>query len=223
VADSSPSSMRQLIVLGTGGNCLDIVDIINDINSSGPGPIYEFIGFLDDDLSASDRVPSGFPLLGPLSCASYFPEAHFVNGIGSQSNFWRKSSILSGTEIPLDRFQTLVHPSAHVSPSSAVGIGAVIFPNVSICYNARIGNHVIVLSNSVINHDCEIGDYTCITSGVCISGMVTVGKSCYLGTNSTIVNNVSIDEGCLVGAGSVVLGDISSNSVVVGSPACCCW
>jgi sugar O-acyltransferase (sialic acid O-acetyltransferase NeuD family) len=210
---------KKIIILGTGGNCIDILDTINTINETMNDRIYECAGFLDDNEQNWGKEYYGVPVLGPLNSAQQYPDHFFVNGIGSQSNFWKKQSIISKTKIPDERFETLIHPSASVTSMARLGCGVVIFQNVTITSNVRIGNHVIILPNSVISHDDVIGDYTCITGGVCISGGVTIGEFCYLGTNSSIIGNVRIGNYCLVGMGSVVLGNIEDNQVVVGNPA----
>src|SRR5262245_3927781 len=209
--------------MGTGGNCIDILDTIDEINARRPGRDgflgYQCLGFLDDNPESWGRELCGLKVLGPLSAAAEFPEAGFVNGIGSQHNFTRKDAIIAKTGLPLERFETIVHPTASVSRMSALGPGTVILQNVTVTSNVRIGAHVIVLPNSVISHDSVVGDYTCIAGGVCVSGGVTIGRSCYLGTNSSIIEQVTIGEYSLVGMGSVVLRDVAERSVVVGNPS----
>lgn len=210
---------KQIIILGTGGNCIDILDTINNINAISKRPKYECIGFLDDNKNNWGKEICNAKVLGPLDCAHDFPEAYFINGIGNESNFWKKDSIIAKTNVPLDRFEPIVHPTASLSEMSTIGFGTVILQNVTIAANVKIGNHVIVLPNAVVSHDDIIGDYTCIAGGVCVSGGVKIGKGCYLGTNSAIISNVTICDHCLVGMGSVVLHDLEKNSVVVGNPA----
>ncbi len=211
--------MKRLIILGTGGNCIDILDTVNAINEHNQHTIYKCIGFLDDNLENKGKVHFGVEVLGPLTSASNYKDCLFVNGIGSHSNFWKKKDIISKTDIPLERFETIVHPSASVSKMAKLAQGTVVLQNVTIASNVNIGNHVMVLPNTVISHDDSIGDYSCITGGVCISGGVTIGNSCYLGTNSAIIGNITIGDYCLVGMGSVVIDSIEENNVVVGNPA----
>jgi len=212
-------SLKKLIILGTGGNCIDILDTINDINSQSLRNIYECVGFLDDNRSLWGTVLHGVKVIGPLKFAHELNDCFFVNGIGSPTNFWRKEEIISKTGIPLERFERVIHPSASISRMAQLGFGTVVFQNVTITSNAKIGHHVIILPNTVISHDDLIDDYTCITSGVCISGQVKIGKSCYLGTNSSIIGNIEVGDYCLIGMGSVVLDSIPDKSVVVGNPA----
>jgi len=212
-------SPKKLIILGTGGNSVDILDAVNERNVLSTIPQYECIGFLDDDPQQWGKEIWGVQVLGPVKSALNYPDAYFVNGIGSERNFWKKAAIITKTQVPLDRFETIVHPTASVSRMATLSKGVVVLQHVTIANQARIGHHVIILPNSVISHDAVIGDYACITGGVCISGMVTIGRNCYLGTNSSVIGGVKIGNNCLIGMGSVIRHDVSENSVMVGNPA----
>jgi sugar O-acyltransferase (sialic acid O-acetyltransferase NeuD family) len=213
------NAMKEIIILGTGGNCIDILDTINEINDASKETVYRCLGFLDDDQKLYGKEFCEKKVLGALISAVDYPECFFVNGIGSADNFWRKREIIAKTKIPDERFELIVHPRASVSKMSELGFGTVIFQNATIASNVMIGNHVIVLPNSIVSHDGIIGDYGCIAGGVCVSGGVHIGDSCYLGTNSSIKGNVAVGEKSLVGMGSVVLEDVPANSVVAGNPA----
>ena len=80
-------SPKHLIVLGTSGNSIAILDTVAELNEASPHPLYECIGVHDD--SESDWCTSfhGVDILGPLASASDYPDAYFVNGIGSTANF----------------------------------------------------------------------------------------------------------------------------------------
>lgn len=209
----------KIIILGTGGSSVDILDTINDFNEHHGRTAYECVGFLDDNQNIWGKKHYGFRVLGPLESALNYDDCFFINGIGSPFNFWKKKDIISKIRVPLDKFANIIHPTASVSKTSKIGFGSIIFQNVTIMSNVDIGKHVIILPNSVISHDDIIGDYTCIAGGVCISGSVKVGNSCYMGTNSTVIGNITIGDYCLIGMGSVVINDVGRNSVVVGNPA----
>lgn len=209
--------IKKIIILGTGGNCIDILDTINEINLIEK--TYEVIGFLDDNKTKWKTKICDIEILGGLEIASTFNNTFFVNGIGSPNNFLKKEEILNKTNLSLDRFETIIHPSASVSKMSTIGSGTVILQNVTMSSNVTIGNHVMILPNSVINHDDVIGDYVSIASGVCVAGGVIIESSCYIGSGSTIIGNIKIERNSLVGMGSVVLNDVKSNNVIVGNPA----
>lgn len=212
------NQIKKVIIFGIGGTSIDILDVINDINESSKAKL-ECIGFLDDEEEKVGEIIGNVKVLGSLNIAKDFKNTYFINGIGSPNNFFKKDEIIKKTSISLDKFLTIIHPSATVSKTAQVGSGSVIFQNVTINSNVKIGNHVVILPNSVLGHDCVIGDYTCVASMASISGGIDVGKCCYIGSNSVIKEFVKIGEYSLVGMGSVVLEDVSPNSVYVGNPA----
>lgn len=210
---------KRVVILGTGGTSVDILDTINDI-SNVDDPVIKCLGFLDDNEELWGKSILGARVLGPLKkVASLGEDVYFINGIGGPTNFVNKEKVITGLNVPLGRFLTIIHPTASVSKTAQIGRGTVIFQNVTVTANAKIGNHIVILPNSIISHDVEIGDYTCITGGVCISGEVKIGRSCYLGTNSALRDGVTVRDRCLVGMGSVVINDVKEDSVVVGNPA----
>ena len=209
----------RIVILGTGGNSVDILDTLHDLNDVAGRATYECVGFLDDNEALWGSLRSGVKVLGPLAAAREFGDCRFVNGIGAPTSYLKKAAIIAKTGIALDRFATIVHPTASVSRMATLGRGTVVFQNVTITSNAAVGDHVVILPNSVVSHDVVVGDYTCIAGGVCISGGVRIGTACYIGTNSSIIGGVVVGDGCMVGMGSVVLADVRAGSVVVGNPA----
>lgn len=208
---------KKIIILGTGGTSVDILDIIHYINKQNKDQL-ECIGFLDDEERIGKSV-GGVKILGPLKKAKEYKNVFFINGIGNPNNFFRREEIIKKTSTPINQFLKIIHSSASVSKTAKIGFGSVIFQNVTINSNVRIGDHVVVLPNCVLSHDDDIGDYSCIASSVSISGGVKVGKSCYIGSSSAIKEFVNIGDYSLVGIGSVVLENIPNNSVFVGNPA----
>ena len=211
--------MKRLIILGTGGNCFDILDAVLAANHQTGRAIYECAGFLDDNAAVHGKEFHGVRVLGSLANAARFPDCVFVNGIGSPNNFWRKADILRATGLAADRFETVVHPQASVSGFAKLGRGCVVLAGAAIGANAVIGDHVILLQGAIVSHDCRIGDFNCIASGACLAGGVQVAASSYIGANATVLGGITIGTRTLVGMGSVVLRSVPDNSVVAGNPA----
>ncbi len=210
---------EPLVILGAVGNCIDILDAVTAMNSSAIGKQFQVLGFLDDDTAKHDRTIRETKVLGPLSMARDLPNATFVSGIGSPRNFRSKSSLIGRLGLPDERFASVVHPSAVVSPSATLGPGTVILANCTLCANVRFGNHVMMLPNCVLGHDTSVGEYSIFAAGVTVSGKVSIGRSCYLGAGSSIRDDVSIGDEALVGLGATVVADVSASSVVAGNPA----
>jgi FlaA1/EpsC-like NDP-sugar epimerase len=124
---------KPIIILGTGGSSLDLLDTLYTLNGLGTEAGYDCLGFLDDDEHKWGREYLGVRVLGPLSAAPELPEnTRFVNGIGSPGNFWRKQALIAQTQLPHERFETIVHPSASVSTTARLGCGTVILQHATI-------------------------------------------------------------------------------------------
>ena len=218
-ARARPAAAPDVIILGVGGNCIDILDAINEMNRGRARPLMRCIGFLDDDRATWGRRIHGVKVLGPLASAGERRGACFVNGIGSPANHRSRPAIVRSTGIPDERFVTVVHPTASISALARLGHGCVVLQHATIASNVDVGHHVIILPSSIVSHDDVVGDHTAIAGGVSVSGGVRIGRACYLGTGSSIIGNVTLGDRCLVGMGSVVLKDVAADQVVAGNPA----
>ena len=209
---------EPLIILGLGGNSLGALDAALEARRAGLAS-WQVMGFLDDRPQPDGAKFHGFPILGRLDDAWRFTDASFVNGIGGVQSFRNRPDFIARTGLPPERFATVVHPRATVSPLARVGIGCILLANSVVCAEAVVGDHVVVLENSVVNHNVTAGDHTLIAASVSISGFVAIEPETYIGCGSTIRQQVRIGRGALVGMGSVVLNDVPPGQVVVGNPA----
>jgi sugar O-acyltransferase (sialic acid O-acetyltransferase NeuD family) len=157
--------------------------------------------------------------LGPLATAINQADCVLVNGIGSPNNFWRKAEILRTTGVPIERFETIVHPQASVSSFARLDRGCVVLAGAVVGARAELGEHVILLQGAIVSHDCRIGEYASVASGACLAAGVEVASASYLGANVSVRGGLKIGSRSLIGMGSLVLADVPPNSVVVGSPA----
>jgi sugar O-acyltransferase (sialic acid O-acetyltransferase NeuD family) len=212
-------SAQKIVILGIGGNCIDILDTLNDINVASARLRFQCMGFLDDDPAVHGRRISGIPVIGGLKRARSISDVLFVNGIGSPATFRHKPEIIASTGLSEARFISIVHPTAVVSSMATVGVGTVILQNSVIASNAKIGGHVMILPLTVVSHHSVVGDYSTIAGGVSISGYVRIGRACYIGSHCAIREHVSIGDRALCGIGSVVLKDVPARAVVAGNPA----
>jgi sugar O-acyltransferase (sialic acid O-acetyltransferase NeuD family) len=211
-----------VILLGYGGNVVDVIDIIDDINDA-EGRKYEVLGFMDNRDELQGKELNGFPMLGRFADAGrfveHYPDVRFTTWISRVDTYHRRPEMIASLGIPHERFLTLIHPTTYVSRRAKIGRGVLLYQNCTVANSAMIGDHVVVLQQTNISHDCILSDYAVVTASVTVASEAKLGRNCYLGTGCLMLPGVTIGEGSLVGLGSVVLRDVEPYKVVVGNPA----
>ena len=208
--------MKRLVILGTGGNAYDLLDIVEAINALTP--TWEVAGFLDDKRERGSRY-LGIEVLGTLREAVRQEGSVFVNAIGSDQSFRYRPEILAGTGLRREQFATLVHPAAGVSSRARLGHGVSVNYGVSVAGNVTIGDHVLLGPACVVGHDSVIEDFTMLAPASVVSGFVQVGVASYIGASAVLRQRVRVGARALIGMGAVVLKDVAEGTVVVGNPA----
>ena len=210
------AELKKIIILGASGSSLDILPIIDQINSKKPQ--YEFVGFLDNDLSKVN-IKYKDKVLGSFENINNFNGYYFSIGIGNEKNFKLRKKIIEDTKIPIKFFPNIIHPTAIVNEDIKIGKGNIIHSHVTISRDVEISNFVNILPKVTINHDVKINSYSIINSNTILSGNIEIGESCYLGQGSNFRDHISVGEKTLVGMGSVVTKNLNKNSIYIGNPA----
>jgi sugar O-acyltransferase (sialic acid O-acetyltransferase NeuD family) len=209
--------MIDVVILGAGGTAREVLSWLAEPGDRAPA--YRCVGMLDDDDTLQGTQVVSARVVGRIADARQWSTARFVDALGGPRSFRWRSSIVARAGVAHDRFETIVHPAAYVSPTSRLGMGCLVFPHATIGAGVTLGHHVTVLPGAVLNHDAHVGDFTIIASGVSISGNVVIGRSSYLGTACCIIGGISIGDEALIGMGAVVLEDVAAGVTVVGNPA----
>jgi len=209
-------SVVDLLLVGAGGTCADVLAIIESLNAEAMR--FNCIGLLDDDVSLHGGHRHGLPVLGPLAAAKGL-SGMLVDCLGSPASYGPREALLRDRGLAIERFQTLVAPTACVASTCRIGSGCIVYPGVVLMADVCLGAHVTILANTVLNHEVEVGDFTILTSGVNVSGRVRIGRACYVGAGSSLIQNVTVGDGAMVGLGSAVIRDVPAGGVVAGNPA----
>jgi len=204
------SGVGPIILIGGGGHALVVADSARE---AGIG----ILGFADDDPGAS---VDGLAHLGGiddvLSGGRHAGDAggRLVLSMGPSPARTRLMVRLSGRALA-----TVVHPSAIVSSSAAVGGGVFVGPGAVVNAKARICAHAIVNSGAVIEHECELGTGAHACPRSCTGGRARMGDRSVLGTGAVVLPGVTLGADAVAGAMSLVNRDVQSGETVVGVPA----
>jgi acetyltransferase EpsM len=116
-------------------------------------------------------------------------------------------------------FGSVAHPAAIVSPSAAIGDGAMLLAGSIVGPRAAVGRGVIVNHAASVDHDCVIGDFANISPGARLGGCVRAGTGLFVGLNAAILQGLTLGDDAVIGAGAVVTRDVAAGATMVGVPA----
>lgn len=201
--------MIDLIIFPYSGTGKEVLDCIHN---------NETVLFISDDNTNIGKKIHGVEIK-TRSSIDLYPNAKIILVHGSAQNHLKRNNIIEGFNVPIDRFATIIHPSAIISKQAEIGKNVFISAGVIIGPNVIIEDHVIILAGSIIHHDSHVKKNSIICGNVLIAGNVIVNENCYIGASSSIKNNQSIGNNCLIGMGSIVLNSIDANQTCYGIPA----
>ncbi len=165
--------------------------------------------------------PFGLANLGDdRAVLAYAPEeVRLVNGVGSVNSTARRQRTYENFVERGYLFETVIHPSAAISPGVEIGRGAQIMAGAIIQPGSRLGVNVIINTGACVDHDCLIEAHAHIAPGVTLSGDVHIGVGAHIGAGATVIQGIQVGARSIVGAGAVVIRNVPDGVTVVGVPA----
>lgn len=205
---------EKVILIGAGGHCKVIIDII------GSGEKYEIIGITDKDGIGTNLY--GIPIVGTDDELFDIYKSGVKNAfisLGALNNMEIRNKIYYNLKSIGYKLPILIHQRATVSPYVKVGEGTCVMAGAVINSGTVIGRNSIINTSSVIEHDCVIGNNCHVSPKAGLAGGVSVGNNSHIGIGANVIQGVAIGDNVIVGAGAVVIDDIKSNVTVAGVPS----
>ena len=192
--------MRNIILIGGGGHCKSVIDVIEQEGQ------FEIVGIVDQPKLLGYKV-LGYSVIGNdhdlAKLAKKYKYALITVGQTKSPSLRIKLfdlAIKSGFTLP-----KVISPNAYVSKHSLIGKGVVVMHNAVVNANASIGDNCIINSKSLIEHDCLISKHCHISTNATINGGATVESGCFIGSNATTKEMIKISKNSFVKAGSLVI------------------
>lgn len=202
--------MRDLFIVGAGGFGREAVWTIERINRASQQPLWNVIGFADDDPKKATGNFEGYPMLGSAEKASKdFPGASVFIAVGDNKIRAEIYKRLRGHDFP-----ALIDPSAQVSPTTEFKHGTFIAPEAVVSVGTEIGKFVIINARAGVGHDTSVGDFANIAPGVSLSGHTTIEEGVFMGTNSCTAPGMKVGACAVVACGTPVLKNVEAGSTL---------
>ena len=202
--------MRDLFIVGAGGFGREAVWTVERINKASQQPLWNVIGFADDDPAKASGNFEGYPMLGSCEKASKdHPGASVLIAIGDnaqRADIYRR---LRGHDFP-----AFIDPSAQVSPTTEFRHGTYIAAEAVVSVGTEIGKFVIVNARAGIGHDSFVGDFANICPGCSLSGHTVIGKNVFMGTNSCTAPGMKVGDDAVVACGTPVMKNVGAGETL---------
>lgn len=205
---------KEIILIGGGGHCKSVIDVIEAENR------FKIAGIVDLKEKLGEKI-LGYEIIGTDGdleklCKTY---EYFFITIGHiyqnkiRKKLFEKVKNLGG------KFPVIVSPNAYVSKHSKIDEGTIIMHKAFVNANAEIGKNNIINTAAIVEHDVKIGNHCHVSTGAFLNGEVKLANNCLIGSQASIIQNVKIAESNIIGAGAVVLKNTDKNALYAGNPA----
>ena len=191
--------MKDIILIGGGGHCKAVIDIIEQED------LFNIIGIIDKPEFLGKSV-LGYPVIGNDSELNNLVKRckNVLITIGQIRNSLPRINLFD-TVLKLGfTLPSVISPRAYVSQYASIGKGSVIMHDVVVNAGAKIGDNCIINTKSIVEHGSSIGNHCHISTNAVINGDVVVGNGSFIGSGAISKEGVRIGDNCFAKAGSVI-------------------
>lgn len=182
-------------------------------------PLYDVVGFVDDDPARAGTTVDGVPVLGDVAALATRPGVQVLVCAGRGAVRERLVERLAALGVGSERYATVVHPGVELARGCTVGQGSILLAGTVLTAAVAVGEHVVVMPHVTLTHDDVVEDFATVCAGVHLAGRVRVGRGAYLGTGSTVREDVRIGAAATLGMGAALVADLPAGETWAGVPA----
>jgi sugar O-acyltransferase (sialic acid O-acetyltransferase NeuD family) len=189
--------MQEIILIGGGGHCKSVIDIIEQEAK------YQIAGIVDKKEFIGTSV-LGYKVIAcdddlPMLRKKYSNALVTVGHIKSNKLRVKLFKLLKELDFNLPK---IISPLAYVSKHAFVDEGSIVMHQALINANAEIGKNCIINTKALAEHDSVVKDNSHISTGAIVNGGVVIEEDTFYGSNSTSKEYIEVSG--FVKAGSVV-------------------
>ncbi|RXJ92885.1 acetyltransferase [Malaciobacter molluscorum] len=190
-------SKEKIILVGGGGHCHSVIDVIEQENK------YDILGIIDLKENIGKKV-LGYEIIGCdddlenifKTCKNAIITIGHIKSNKVRINIYNKLKQI-GFYLPM-----IVSPLAYVSKHSVIEEGTVIMHHCLINANVKIGKNCIINTKALVEHDVVVKDNCHISTASVLNGNVIIKENSFFGSNATSKQSIEIDG--FIKAGSLV-------------------
>lgn len=211
--------MKDIAIYGAGGFGREVACLIKKINESCDTPIWNFIGFFDDNESLKSTCNLYGKILGGIrELNTWDRPLAIVIAIGTPKVL---KVVVEKIINPIIEFPNIIAPNVDLLDKSSIklGKGNIICNKSELSCNITLGNFNLLNVFTQIGHDTIIGNFNIIMPSVNISGGCIVGDCNLFGVKSTVLQYKKIGNNVNITPGSVMMRNGKDEKTYLGNPA----
>ncbi|GET45275.1 NeuD/PglB/VioB family sugar acetyltransferase [Capnocytophaga felis] len=191
------SKKPNIVLVGGGGHCLSVIDVIEQQNK------YKIKGILDN---ISQRDVLGYPVLGGDDLIPVLSDDNtfFLITVGQIKLFTIREKIANFLKANKVKLATVISPMAYVSKHAVIEEGTVVMHGAIINAGVHIGRHCIINTKANIEHGVQIEDFCHISTCSVVNGDSVICRGTFVGSNATISNGIKVMANSVISAGNFI-------------------
>ncbi|MBV6493606.1 MAG: putative acetyltransferase EpsM [Turneriella sp.] len=207
----SETTKPEIILVGGGGHCHSVIDVIELQDK------YEILGIVDLSQNVGKTV-LGYDVLGDDAQLPvlYKKVQQAVVTIGHIKDNAARVRVYEQLKTIGYTLPVIISPLAYVSKHAQVGEGSVVMHHAIVNAGAKIGVNCIINTKALIEHDAVVENHCHIATAAVINGGVRVRQHSFVGSNVMTKEMIEIGERCVIGGGANILSNMNKNSILKG-------
>ena len=210
--------MDKIAIYGSGDFGQEVYILIDSINKNSVSPIFEFIGFFDDNKEIGTICKYG-KVIGGVSDINQIKERiNIAISIGSSKSLEKMRKNIDNTNVI---FPNLLNPNNMYfdKESLTLGMGNIILSDSIVSYDVKIGSFNVINTRVNFGHHVEIGDFNVLNPNVQLSGNTKIGNYNSLGLNCAILPHKTIGDYNVIVPGAFITRNFKNYNFLSGNPA----
>jgi len=191
--------MKKIILIGGGGHCKSVIDVIEQEKK------YKIYGIIDKPEFLGTKILKYKVIGNDLDLKSFAKEVkNALITVGQIKSAKLRIKLFKLAKKAGFILPTVISPNSYVSKYSKIGNGSIVMHQAIVNANTSIGDNCIINSKALIEHDCSISNHCHISTNATINGGVKIGSECFIGSNVTTKDNIKIKENSFIKAGTLI-------------------
>ena len=207
-----PSSVSRILLVGAGGFGREVLQWARD---AWPEHAPRIGGFLSAERDRLERHDCPLNVIAAPDLYEPQPGDALLLAIGIPVV---RRQVAESLRSRGAKFLTLIHPTAIVAPTAAIGEGSIVCPFAIVSDSARVGAFVLMNYHSSLGHDASAGDHAVLSPYATLGGNAHIGDDVFMGLHASVGPGRRIGARSKVSANSCALSDAPTESIIYGAP-----